>query len=134
MTRALLLVPLVLAGCDDHLFRPEGQELTPDGCGVEEVYAASCATSGCHGAATAASGLDLETDMLLATLDVDSPTYPGNVFIVPGDPDASFLLQKLEGTHPAGTGSTMPLGSALSDDAIATVREWIADGADECAP
>lgn len=47
--------------------------------------------------------------------------------IVPGNPDASVLVQKLEGT---AVGGRMPLGRrAWSPEAIATLRRWISEGA-----
>ena len=48
--------------------------------------------------------------------------------IVPYDPDASLLLQKLSATPPCG--DRMPLGgSALSADDLALVELWIGHGA-----
>jgi hypothetical protein len=45
-----------------------------------------------------------------------------------GDPDNSYLVQKLEGT--AAAGARMPLGGAPLDQAtIDAIRQWIADGA-----
>lgn len=123
---------LVLAACDDHLFQPQGGDaVAADWCGVEPVLAASCATSGCHDAGSATAGLDLETDPLAALVDVEG-SYPGLVYVVPGDPDASYLLQKIEGTQASGTGSRMPLGPPLDDASIAAVRTWISDGAADC--
>ena len=49
--------------------------------------------------------------------------------VVPGDPDASFLMDKLTSENPAA-GNRMPLfGGALSGAEIANVRAWIAEGA-----
>lgn len=46
--------------------------------------------------------------------------------VVPGDPDGSLLIQKLEGTGLA-CGDPMPLGGApLPDDVIGAIRSWIA--------
>jgi hypothetical protein len=48
--------------------------------------------------------------------------------VVIGDPDNSYLIQKLEGT--AASGSTMPLGAGpLAPSVIADIRQWIAAGA-----
>jgi hypothetical protein len=45
-----------------------------------------------------------------------------------GDPDNSYLIQKLEGT--ASSGAQMPLGgAALSAATIGAIRQWITDGA-----
>jgi hypothetical protein len=48
--------------------------------------------------------------------------------VTPGNPDASYLIQKIEGT--AAVGARMPLnGPPLPADAIAVIRQWIVDGA-----
>jgi hypothetical protein len=48
--------------------------------------------------------------------------------VTPGNPDASYLIQKLEGT--AATGGRMPLnGPPLPPETIAVIRQWIVDGA-----
>jgi hypothetical protein len=49
--------------------------------------------------------------------------------VAAGNPDASYLVHKIEGA--AGiTGSRMPLGGAPLDPAlIANVRTWIIEGA-----
>jgi hypothetical protein len=46
----------------------------------------------------------------------------------PGNPNDSYLVQKLEGS--AAVGARMPFGGPYLDAAtIALVRQWIADGA-----
>jgi Planctomycete cytochrome C len=48
--------------------------------------------------------------------------------IVPGDPDASALIQKVEGTYKLG--SRMPRGRPpLTSNEVAILRRWIAQGA-----
>ena len=47
-----------------------------------------------------------------------------------GDPDASFLVQKLEGHLAADEGDAMPqLGPPLPTGTIGLVRAWIEQGA-----
>ena len=51
--------------------------------------------------------------------------------IEPGDPDASFLWHKVNGTLEMGEGSRMPLMAMPLDAALlATIEEWIMDGAE----
>ncbi|MFQ5982916.1 MAG: hypothetical protein ACE5KS_06035, partial [Woeseiaceae bacterium] len=45
----------------------------------------------------------------------------------PGNPNNSYLIQKLEGT--AATGGQMPPGGALPQSDINVIRQWITDGA-----
>lgn len=121
----------VVAACDDHLFQAEGGDaITADWCGVQPVLADSCATSGCHAASSAAGGLDLESDAYAALVEAPSTGEPSLQLVTPGDPDASILLQKVEGTQTVG--ARMPPGTPLTDDTLAAIRTWIADGATDC--
>jgi hypothetical protein len=46
----------------------------------------------------------------------------------PGDPDNSYLVQKVEGT--AAVGGRMPLGgSRIPQEEIDLIRQWISEGA-----
>jgi hypothetical protein len=47
--------------------------------------------------------------------------------VVPGDPDASLLAQKLRGTQTIG--GEMPPGGELPQDELKTILDWIAAGA-----
>ena len=83
----------------------------------------------CHAGASAPLGLRLDAANSYAMLvDVASVENPALDRVEPGDPDASFLVQKIEGT--AGFGGRMPLGAApLSVEETALIRQWIVDGA-----
>jgi hypothetical protein len=53
---------------------------------------------------------------------------PSILRVVPGDPNNSYIIQKLEG-H-AAVGAQMPFGGPPLDAAvIAVIRQWITDGA-----
>jgi hypothetical protein len=55
-------------------------------------------------------------------------SWPSQDLLTPGDPDNSYLVQKLEGT--AAVGGRMPQGGPFLDQAtIDLVRQWISDGA-----
>jgi hypothetical protein len=59
---------------------------------------------------------------------VPSGEQPSLQRVEPGDPNNSYLIQKLEGT--AATGRRMPLnGSPLPQSDINVIRQWIAEGA-----
>ncbi len=54
--------------------------------------------------------------------------------IAAGMPDDSYLVHKIQGTQGSvgGSGARMPLtGCCLSTDQIATIRAWIAAGAQD---
>ncbi len=64
---------------------------------------------------------------------VEDGDLPCGDRVEPGDPDRSWLIVKLEGTHPrigTSAGDRMPLNSpALGDDVIGVIRQWIKEGA-----
>jgi len=55
---------------------------------------------------------------------------PGAIRVVPGDPDNSYLIQKLEGAASIA-GRRMPINGPpfLTDGQILIIRRWIANGA-----
>ena len=83
----------------------------------------------CHAGATAPLGLRLASANSYALLvGVPSGEEPSLLRVEPGDPNNSYLIQKLEGT--AATGGRMPLdGTPLSQADINVIRQWIIDGA-----
>lgn len=93
------------------------------------VFTVSCAVPGCHGGAGAQLGLRLDPGFSAANLvDVPSPRAASLVRVVPGNPDASFIIRKLEGTQTLG--DRMPLfGPYLPQATINVIRLWILNGA-----
>lgn len=88
----------------------------------------------CHGGATAPLGLRLdETNsygLLVGISSVEQPSVPR---VAPGNPNTSYLIQKLEGT--AAFGARMPLGrEPLAQSDIDVIRQWIIDGAQRRMP
>ncbi|MGH8222532.1 MAG: Ig-like domain-containing protein [Woeseiaceae bacterium] len=83
----------------------------------------------CHAGAGAPLGLKLDAVNSHANLvGVPSRQDSSLLRVSPGEPDQSYLIQKLEGT--ASTGGQMPLGGPLLPAAtIEFVRQWIIDGA-----
>jgi hypothetical protein len=85
--------------------------------------------SACHAGGSAPEGLRLDADNSYNMLvGVPSTEVPSLLRVKPGDPDNSYIIQKLEG-H-AAVGGQMPLGGPyLSTATIAFIRQWITDGA-----
>jgi len=83
----------------------------------------------CHVGATAPLGLRLDaTNSYALLVGRASVQDPGRLRVAPGDPNASYLIHKLQGT--AGTGGQMPLGAPpLSLAEIDVIRQWILNGA-----
>ena len=95
----------------------------------DEVFTPTCAVSGCHTGAAAPEGLRLdEANSFGMLVGVASSQAPSILRVAPGDPDGSYLIQKLEGT--ASVGVQMPEGGPpLPQDRIDVIRQWITDGA-----
>ncbi|MGH8175297.1 MAG: hypothetical protein ACREV5_03425 [Steroidobacter sp.] len=95
----------------------------------DNVFTPICTT--CHAGAAAPLGLRLDAGasyvMLVNAPGVEAPAL---LRVAPGNPDASYLIQKLEGT--AAVGARMPLnGSPLPAETIAVIRQWILAGAQQ---
>ena len=95
--------------------------------------------TGCHHAGTTGRAPEVSSADTLVGIE---SSLPGVVLVVPGDPDASYLYRKLEGTHAdvcasrgldaMRCGDRMPGGvgaAPLGDDELAIVRAWIEGGA-----
>ena len=93
------------------------------------VFTPTCATAGCHSGSSPPQGLRLDDGFSESNLvNVASNEVPALMRVAPGDPDNSYLVQKVEGT--AAVGSRMPLGAPpLSQALIDDIRQWIQDGA-----
>ena len=96
----------------------------------DNVFTVTCAVPGCHGGGGAQQGLRLDPGFSAGNLiNVHSPQDPNLIRVVPGDPDASFLIQKLQGADGL-LGDRMPDGGPyLTTATINVIRQWIQDGA-----
>jgi hypothetical protein len=137
---AMLIAGPLLASCGgsgeglDQNGRPVtgdgggGSTLTADLQSIQEhVFTPICTV--CHAGAAAPLGFRLDAASAFAML-VNAPSVevPTLLRVSPGDPDSSYLIQKLEG-H-AAVGGQMPLGQApLPQATIDVIREWIENGA-----
>ncbi|MFO0747269.1 MAG: hypothetical protein U1F43_16625 [Myxococcota bacterium] len=149
--RALLwgLVPALLGACDDPPALPGadvvGNDTVTPTCTVEATlsslkanyFATSCAFSACHDKRSAEGDLDLSASDLHAQL-VGVPAVQeaafaaGKLRVVAGNPDASFMVQKVEGTMAIDEGTWMPDGTdevVDPDCRVKRLKEWIAAGA-----
>ncbi|MFA7586722.1 MAG: hypothetical protein WCY11_11105 [Novosphingobium sp.] len=140
MRNALVIATLfALAACSGEQDQ-SGQADTPAGttaakslyqAEIAPLLQANCAT--CHLTGAEAGNLSLIPDKAIASLvGAQAIGAPGQIRVVPGEPDKSYLLMKLEGTHTAvgGTGARMPFGAPpLAPEQVAKIRQWIAEGA-----
>jgi hypothetical protein len=140
---AILVIAGSLAGCevetfDDAVSRfggdapappPPPGGFAPDFSAIQaNVFSPTCATSTCHAGGAPAAGLNLESaNSYTMLVGIQSSQDAGLMRVQPGDPDNSYLIQKLEGT--ASGGGSMPPSGALDQATIDTIRQWITDGA-----
>ena len=91
------------------------------------VLVPRCATAGCHGTNRPLSPLDLESPGVEARLvNVAGSDCSTETLVVPGKPDASFLVHKLADAKPS-CGARMPRGEdPLAAGDIACIEQWIA--------
>ena len=99
---------------------------------VQPIFTRSCATTGCHTGTRASAGLDLRAGTAygdLVGVGSSAAMCGGRVRVVPGDPDASYLLDKLTGA-PGICGVQMPRrGESIAASEIDLIRGWICRGA-----
>ena len=139
---ALLLAaaPLAPAGCGagsgeglDQNGQPLGTPpsgLQPTLASIQDnVFSVRCAIPDCHGGGSVQYGLRLDPGFSAGNLiNVPSPRNANLIRVVPGDPDASFIIQKLQGTQTLG--NRMPDGGPyLTTATVNVIRQWIQDGA-----
>jgi hypothetical protein len=107
------------------------------------IFSTSCAFGSCHGGPNPAAGLDLTVGNACGALvNKNSCDFTTRMRVVPGNPDASYLYQKVSGTNLGadpdgpcagqtnGSPARMPLGGTpLCDAQIDQIRQWIAAGA-----
>ncbi|GMV43534.1 MAG: hypothetical protein AMXMBFR64_52500 [Myxococcales bacterium] len=93
-----------------------------------EVFKVSCAFSSCHAGGKPASGLSLDGSAHGKLVGVASKGAPGRTLVVAGDPDASYLVEKLSKDKPEA-GGRMPVNGTLDAERLELVRDWIAAGA-----
>jgi len=98
----------------------------------DNVFTPIC--SKCHIGASAPEGLQLDAAHSYNLLvGVPSAEEPSLLRVNPGDPDESYMVQKIEGA--AGIiGGQMPLGETpLPQATIDAIRQWISNGAPPAA-
>lgn len=136
-----LLLGLTGTACDEKLRDLTGP--TPDlhvsfGSIQSQIFqttdsAGRTACTNCHTnvGRNPASGLNLLADFAYnALVNVPSRQKAGAVLVIPGDPDGSYLVQKLEGA-PGIVGLRMPRNGPphLTSGQMLVIRRWIQNGA-----
>jgi hypothetical protein len=145
MRKCLLHCALVIVatlgsvGCDESLSNLAGPtpNLEPTFSSIQQEIFSSGDSSGrpactnCHNAiGSRFNGLDLSPAVSYNNLvNVVSRERPGVTRVLPNNPDASYLIHKLEGQSTIA-GVRMPLGGPfLETGQIQIIRRWIEIGA-----
>jgi hypothetical protein len=133
---------LVFASCDEKLSSITGptQDLSPSFSSIQrDIFMASdsagrAACSNCHttaGGRVPPVGMDLGSPSAYAQLvNVAATGKPGAIRVIPGDPENSYIIHKIEGR--AGiVGLRMPRSGPpyLTDGQIRVIKRWIELGA-----
>jgi hypothetical protein len=130
---AVALLALAAASCggDGASDPPATPAFDPKLSVIEAmVFGPSCGLSAtCHGGDSPQKDLKLSGSVATQILDRMSKELPSRKLIVPGDPDASFLYEKIASAKPA-SGNRMPdQNPALAPGVVAAVHAWILAGA-----
>jgi hypothetical protein len=138
---AMAVIGLAAAGCDEALSDLAGPtpNLEPTFSSIQREIFDTTDSSGrractnCHNPVGRpfAGGLDLTANSAYNSLvNVRSVLQPGATRVIPGDPENSYLIHKLEGRSGI-FGSRMPFQSPtfLTDGQILVIKRWIALGA-----
>ena len=127
-------LPLLLVACSGPATLTDVQT---------DVFDRSCGFSSCHGSTAGAGELDLTAGHAHASLvgvvpagvDNTDPDLPagvdvsGEILVIPGDPDNSYLMKKLAGADGIN-GAAMPEGSPPIDPKLVDeIASWIEAGA-----
>lgn len=136
-----VIVGLSTVGCDEKLSDVAGPtpNLQPTLSSIQrEIFNTQDSSGrgnciGCHTnvGRTPAAGLNLiEGQSFQALVGQSSAAKPGAVRVIPGNPDNSYLIHKLEGTADI-VGQRMPRtgGPYLTPGQINIIRRWIQLGA-----
>ena len=100
---------------------------------VQPIFTGNCTFSGCHAGSSPAQGMSLVAGQAFSNVvNVPAIELPTMNRVTPNQPDNSYLVHKIQGTHldVGGSGSRMPLNlSPLSQSDIDLIRDWIQAGA-----
>ena len=135
----LIALALGTVGCDESLSELTGPtpDLEPTFSSIQQQIFSAGDSSGrpactnCHNAiGSRFNGLDLTAAVSYNNLvNVPSRFKAGAVRVIPGDPENSYLIHKLEGRSTIA-GVRMPLnGPYLEAGQILVIRRWIEIGA-----
>lgn len=92
---------------------------------IQPILDAQCVS--CHLSGASQGGLNLEDGYAYQSLVRQQSRQNKWRRIEPGNPDESYLVRKLEGSHIeiGGEGTRMPPEGSLDNASLAAIRKWI---------
>ena len=100
---------------------------------VQPIFTSTCALSGCHAGTNPQLDMNLSEGQTFANVvNVPAMELATMNRVTPGQPNSSYLVHKVQGTHldEGGSGFQMPIGrSPLTQTEIDLIRAWISAGA-----
>jgi hypothetical protein len=113
----MAIIVLVIISCSkEKIFFPTDSTTTYDD--IKYIFAAKCATAGCHSGDKPAAGLDMETYDGIVAGSAHGP------IVVPGRADKSLLYETMDWS----VKPVMPAIEKLDHAHIDLVGKWINDG------
>lgn len=97
---------------------------------IQPIFSASCASMGCHAGVMPQAGLNLTNGKSYAELVnvAASQCNDGRKLVMPGDPGASYIVDKMTGVDLC-FGTKMPKLGNLPSAQVQSVVDWICQGA-----
>jgi hypothetical protein len=129
LSAGLLTLATVVSACESNVV--DNSAIVDPGTdisysvSVQPIFVRSCGGSGCHISETT-NGVNLTTyNQVMSSRGIQY----GKSIVIASDPLGSPIMDKISSQQPT-FGSRMPFGRApLSSIDIATIREWIDEGA-----
>ena len=124
MKKAALLMctVVILAGLAAALSQATKEPAPVIPSNVVEILKKNCA--GCHTGQRPPAGLSLIASKIAAAFNAPSAEKPALKLIDTANPEASYLLKKIQGASDI-TGSRMPRGKHMAEADIEALKAWI---------
>jgi hypothetical protein len=127
-----IITVLLFAACDEQIeYQTElvKRKVEEDTISLQflydEIISPQCKS--CHGGAGGFGFDDDKNSFFEATLNMPSNDRSDESYIVPFEPDASYLFRKLTGENISG--GIMPTSGPLPAEDVELIRKWIEQGA-----
>jgi mono/diheme cytochrome c family protein len=122
-TAFVLCALLAFSGLAAALSQAQPQSAKDVPANVLEIIKKRC--SGCHWGQSPSKGLNLEPGKIQAVIDAPSKELPALKIIDTADPEASYLLKKVQGGSGIKGGRMPRFGKKLPAADIEILKAWI---------